>query len=775
MGFRPNLYLAQRTNYPFMRIFPVLLLVLLSSKALCQQLALVPKPQSVVVKPGSFLLTAQTPLIAATASEEKAAAIFNDYLRQFYGLTLPVRTGAANGAKGIRLRTRNFIKAPAKDAYQLTIGQQGVVIEGDTHAGTFYGLQTLLQLLPAEKDSGSVSLPFVTIEDAPRFAYRGMHLDVARHFFPVAFVKKYIDYIALHKMNYFHWHLTDDQGWRIEIKKYPLLTQVGGFRDGTIIGRYPGKGNDHTRYGGFYTQEEVKEVVRYAAERHITVVPEIEMPGHALAALSSYPFLGCPATGPYQVAQTWGVFDDVFCAGKDSTFAFLQDVLDEVVPLFPSPMVHIGGDECPKENWKHCPRCQDRIKKEGLKDEHELQSYFIQRMERYLNAKGKTIIGWDEILEGGLAPNAMVMSWRGEAGGIAAAKQNHKVIMTPGSHCYLDHSQSAQEDSVTFGGLTTLEKVYSYEPIPKELNAQQAKYILGAQSNLWTEYVRYPAKVEYQIFPRLSAMSEVLWSGKAQRNWPDFERRMNTQYKRYGLWGANYSVAYFAVKTVLAPAPGNNGLMLKMETKDKEATIQYGISGLHFAKNYTGPILLENTSEVTALVNRNGKIIDSSSLKIKFNKATGKQVTLSEPPAPNYPGSGAFTLVDGVINEKGMARTQEFIGYNGKTIIATIDLGTEQSISEVRVHALYASGSWIYPPQEVHVMVSTDGKNYQRMGTAREVMAKDPVKGYLGVVADAPVKARYVQVKAQAVEKISPNMAGAGQKGWMFLDEIEVL
>ncbi|OLY92977.1 hexosaminidase [Cnuella takakiae] len=759
-----------------MRIIPVLLLLLIfSCTATSQQVSIIPKPLSLTVKPGRFLLTANTPLIAATAGEEAGAKIFNEYLQQYYGFSLPISTSQNGGNKGIVLRTRNFIKAPDKDAYQLSVNQNGVSIEGDTHAGTFYGLQTLLQLLPVDKHQGDISIPLVQVQDAPRFDYRGMHLDVARHFFPISFVKKYIDYIALHKMNYFHWHLTDDQGWRIEIKKYPRLVEVGAYRDGTIIGHYPGKGNDQIRYGGYYTQEEIKEIVRYAAQRHITVVPEIEMPGHALAALTSYPNLGCPGTGPYQVAQTWGVFDDVFCAGNDSTFLFLQDVLDEVLPLFPSPYIHVGGDECPKENWIHCPRCQQRIKKEGLKDEHELQSYFIQRMEKYVNSKGRTIIGWDEILEGGLAPNAMVMSWRGEAGGIAAAKQKHQVIMTPGSHCYLDHSQSTQEDSVTFGGFTPVEKVYAYEPIPKELNAEQAKYIIGAQSNLWTEYIAYPLKVEYQIFPRMSAMSEVLWSAKGQRNWPEFEKRMQTQYKRYELWGANYSNAYFEIKAAIAPTKDNSGLLLQLESKDRQATVQYGISGLHFAKNYTAPVLIQQSGEVTALVNRNGKIIDSTTIKFRFNKATGKKVSLSEQPAPNYPGSGAFTLVDGVINEKGMDRTKEFIGYNGKTITATIDLGSPQDISEVRLHTLFASGSWIYPPQEMEVQVSTDGKTYQRMGSARELLAKDPVKGYLGVVIDAPVQARFVRVKAQAVQKIAEHMAGAGQKAWMFLDEIEVL
>jgi hexosaminidase len=366
---------------------------------------------------------------------------------------------------------------------------------------------------------------------------------VGRHFFPVDFIKKYIDYIALHKMNYFHWHLTEDQGWRIEIKKYPRLTEVGAYRDGTIIGHFPGKGNDSIRYGGFYTQEEIKEVVAYAAKRYITVIPEIEMPGHSSAALTSYPYLGCTG-GPYKVQQTWGVFEDVYCAGNDSVFTFLQDVIDEVITLFPSKYIHIGGDESPKTRWKSCPKCQKRIKDNNLKDEHELQSYFVQRMEKYINSKGRTIIGWDEILEGGLAPNAMVMSWRGEKGGIEAARQNHNVIMTPSSHVYLDHSQTKKEDSVTIGGFLPIQKVYSYEPVPKELTGEQAKHVFGAQANVWTEYMGSTQKVEYMLFPRLSALSEVLWSPAAQREWPDFEKRLPQQLKRYDLWKTNYSKAY---------------------------------------------------------------------------------------------------------------------------------------------------------------------------------------------------------------------------------------
>jgi hexosaminidase len=507
------------------------------------QINIIPQPASLVVPQvaGSFEIGKQTRIIAKEGGLQNSVHFLNDYLQQFYGFQLGTEKKIQNKSViylGIQ-KGNNGIEG----GYTLDVKKDGIYIHGNDEAGVFYGVQSLVQLLPLVK-ANSLAVPYVQIKDAPRFQYRGMHLDVGRHFFPVSFIKKYIDYLALHKMNYFHWHLTEDQGWRIEIKKYPGLTKVGGFRDGTIIGRYPGKGNDNLRYGGFYTQNEVKEIVKYAAERYITVIPEIEMPGHSSAALTAYPSLGCTG-GPYKVQQTWGVFNDVFCAGNESVFGFLQDVIDEVVTLFPSKYIHIGGDECPKESWKSCAKCQKRMKDNGLKDEHELQSYFIQRMEKYINSKGRTIIGWDEILEGGLAPNAVVMSWQGEKGGIEAAKQNHYVIMTPGSHVYLDHSQSKNEDSVTIGGYTTVQKIYSYEPVPKELPAANEKYVLGAQGNVWTEYMKYPSKVEYQIFPRMSALSEVLWSPKEVRSWERFEPRLQQQFKRYDLWKVHYSKAYF--------------------------------------------------------------------------------------------------------------------------------------------------------------------------------------------------------------------------------------
>ena len=532
-------------------------LFLYSAFSFAQEVNIIPQPVELIKNVGSFTITPKTILVVADKQDEASAEFLNNYLLTQYGFKLPVVKTATTNC--IKLKSLQNIDGLKGEGYHLESGAEGVLIEGNSAQGTFYGMQTLIQLLPVEKTK-SLVIASVKINDEPRFAYRGAMLDVGRHFFPVSFVKKYIDYLALHKLNYFHWHLTEDQGWRIEIKKYPNLTKVGAWRNGTIIGRYPGKGNDNKRDGGFYTQQQVKEIVQYATDRFITVIPEIEMPGHSSAAIAAYPMLSCfpnekielsdkmisekskqeLANGGIKLVQeTWGVFNDVY-APTEYTFKFLENVLDEVMALFPSKYIHVGGDESPKVAWKKSEFCQQLIKEKGLKDEHGLQSYFIQRMEKYINQKGRTLIGWDEILEGGLAPNAIVMSWRGEEGGIAAAKENHSVIMTPGSHVYLDHAQTKDQDSVTIGGYLILETVYSYEPVPKELNEQQAKYVMGAQGNVWTEYIAYPSKVEYMLFPRLSALSEVLWSPKEIKNWPAFQTKMATMVQRYKIWGTNY-------------------------------------------------------------------------------------------------------------------------------------------------------------------------------------------------------------------------------------------
>ena len=521
----------------------------------------IPKPLHLETGTGKFVVDASTKITGSEGLESETA-----YLAQMLNELSGTALEPAVGLDGdIVLKLDSGIRNP--EGYELVVEYNKVIISGQTPKGVFYAIQTLGQLLPVTmEEQMDLTLPVVSIKDSPRYTYRGMHLDVARHFYSVDFVKRYIDLIAFHKMNTFHWHLTEDQGWRIEIKKYPKLTEVGSWRNGTIKGRHPGTENDQERYGGFYTQEQIKEVVAYATSRHVTVIPEIELPGHSSAAIASYPYLSCfpeeptvvtndmmsirgkelQKTGTAKIVQeTWGVFDDVYCAGKETTFQFLEDVLAEVIALFPSQYIHIGGDECPKANWKRCPSCQKKMREEGLKDEQQLQSYFIQRIEKYLNYKGKQIIGWDEILEGGLAPNATVMSWRGIKGGIEAAEQGHDVIMTPGSHCYFDHYQVDEEnrdkEPLAIGGYTSVQKVYAYEPNPEELETDKRQHILGAQGNVWTEYMKTGSYVEYMILPRMTALSEVVWSPKAARNWEDFSNRLNSMRKRYDALRLNYA------------------------------------------------------------------------------------------------------------------------------------------------------------------------------------------------------------------------------------------
>ena len=518
-----------------------------------QEVSIIPKPVSLSVGEGKFALDRTTKIVAAETLTRQVTFL-NDYLKKFYGFTLNVTAASAGGSNAIVLANANKSN-PIPGAYKLNVSGKEINLTGDDPEGVFYGVQTLIQLLPPTAAS-SLAVPVVNITDAPRFAYRGMMLDVGRHFFGVDYVKKYIDFLAYHKINTFHWHLTEDQGWRIEIKKYPRLTEVGSCRNGTILGHHPGKGNDNTKDCGYYTQEQVKEIVKYAADRFITVIPEIELPGHSSAAIAAYPQLSCfpdeptkpskgvvdwagPQTGK-QVQQAWGIYSDVFCP-TEYTFKFLEGVLDEVIQLFPSKYIHIGGDECPKDSWKRSEFCQKLIKEMDLKDEHGLQSYFIGRIEKYLNSKGRDIIGWDEILEGGLAPNATVMSWRGEKGGIEAARQKHKVIMSPTTYVYFDYAQKKNEDSLVIGGFLPLDKVYNYNPLPAELTAEEQKYIIGAQANVWTEYMSNPRKVEYMIFPRMTALSEVLWTPQESKDWNDFTKRLATQFKRYDLWKANYS------------------------------------------------------------------------------------------------------------------------------------------------------------------------------------------------------------------------------------------
>jgi hexosaminidase len=777
--------------------------VLLASLALlytgmAQGITIIPQP-AVLKQPriaANFTITPATTIVLEGSGLENAANFFNAYLQRFYNYKLKIAATAAS-KNVIRLNYERMDNA-VEGAYTLTVNNNGVYIAGDNATGSFYGIQTLIQLLPVRNPKlknivTQLPIPYVSVQDHPRFAYRGLMLDAGRHFFPVDFVKKYIDYIALHKMNYFHWHLTEDQGWRIEIKKYPKLTTVGGFRNGTIIGRYPGKGSDDERYGGFYTQEEIKEVVKYAADRYITVIPELELPGHSSAAIAAYPQLSCfpdtataipanmisptskkeLAAGRVKLVQeTWGVHEDVF-APTEYTFNFLQDVLDEIMPLFPAKYVHIGGDECPKENWKKSAFCQNLIKEKGLKDEHGLQSYFIGRIEKYINSKGKQIIGWDEILEGGLAPNATVMSWRGEEGGIEAAKQNHDVIMTPGAYVYLDHSQTRKEDSVTIGGYLPLENVYKYEPIPAALTAEQAKHVLGAQGNVWTEYMANPQKVQYMIFPRLSALSEVLWSPKEKKNYTDFEKRLQTQFKRYELWNANYSKAYFDIEATIVPAAGNKGITWKLTTKIKDAGLQY-ISGSNDGKAipYTAPVAIEQSGTYAGMLLSKGAVISTTRQEFVVNKATGKEVKLTAEPAKNWPGNGgAFGLVNGAASDKGIS-SSEWLGWQGKNMELVIDLGTAQPLTNVQCHLLEQKGSWIYLPASVEAMVSADGNSFTSFGKTSNYTATS--MGMYNALINGSATARYIKIIANSFGTIPDGQAGSGNQAWLFADEVQV-
>ncbi|WP_276089048.1 beta-N-acetylhexosaminidase [Pedobacter sp. JY14-1] len=537
-----------------MKFSAILLLLALSLSVPCRSqslpqpaaVAIIPQPVELKLKNGlNFQLSNNTLILISDPELTKSADFLADYLLRYYHIHIGIAryTHNENRKNAIRfLRTASV--APHHDQYRLSVTSDVVELTASSDKGIFYGMQTMLQLLTLP-GNGQIrpEIPCAEVLDYPRFDYRGMHLDVSRHFFGTTFIKRYIDYLAFHKLNYFHWHLTDDHGWRIEIKKYPELTRIGAWRKGTIIGLYPGVGNDGKRYGGYYTQDEIKDIINYASDRYITVIPEIEMPGHSLSVLAAYPDLGTEPDKKYEVAQTWGIFNKFnnVLQPTEKTFRFLENVLTEVMDLFPSPYIHIGGDECSRIWWKRSPVSQQIIREKGLKDENDLQNYMINRIGKFVNSKGKTIIGWDEILEGSLQADAVVMSWRGEKGGIYGVKTKHRVIMTPENFLYFNHAQSVKEDSLTAAKYLPLSSVYNYDPVPNSLSPAEAGYIWGAQANLWTEYISNPSKAEYMLFPRLDALSELLWSPGKKRNYDDFLRRLRVQMKRYDAWGVNYN------------------------------------------------------------------------------------------------------------------------------------------------------------------------------------------------------------------------------------------
>ena len=770
-----------------------LLLTLAAGIVLCScgshdpQIAIVPYPNHLETGRGTYRVT-DRPVTCDSRTDERtqrAVVGFAARLATVTGGTNPVTVADEMPASGIRFVTDESLPA---EGYELNVDGEGIEVRASQFPGFLYALQSLEQLLPAAvygtepAPDAAWEVPCVKIADAPRFAYRGMHLDVARHFFSVDEVKRYIDVMAIHKLNTLHWHLTDDQGWRIEIKRYPELTAVGSIRKATVVRKEWGTYDD-TPYGGFYTQDEIRDVVEYAADRGVTVIPEIDLPGHMLAALTAYPELGCTG-GPYEVWGRWGVADDVLCPGREKTFEFLEGVLTEVMELFPSEYIHIGGDECPKVRWEKCPRCQAKIRQLGLKDdgehtaEHYLQSYVTDRIGKFLAQHGRRIIGWDEILEGRAPSDAVVMSWRGSEGGIAAAKLGHDVIMTPNSHFYFDYYQSLDTDAEPFGigGYIPMEQVYSYDPAFPELTPEQQKHILGVQANLWTEYVLSDEHLEYMLLPRLAALSEVQWCLPETKDWNRFigSFRMDEIYSQMGYEFAKH---IFGVTASYAVDPEKGGVVMTLTTQGG-APIRYTLDGSDPTASsplYKAPVTIGESCTFKAAALREGMQTPVYARKFDFNKATGRRIALNAAPTLKYTYGGASLLVDGYRGGP-VYSNGAWIGFLNEPLDVTIDMQGAKPYSAVTVESLVEKGEWVFPPSSVGVYLSDDGSEFTEaalMSVPQETAGSpDGVKPFKVLFPET--SARYLRVVARTVDPIPAWHGAAGQKAHMFVDEIIV-
>ncbi|GGI56537.1 beta-N-acetylhexosaminidase [Winogradskyella haliclonae] len=745
---------------------------------------IIPKPQSQEITQGKFLLSSDTHLIFDTELKP-AIRYWKSISESVFGLN----TGKSNTIKFVF-----DASISNSEMYKLKITPQEVTVRASSAKGAFYAIQSIIQLLPPEFisknfKSDGLYIRALEITDQPQFPYRGMHLDVSRHMYSVDFIKKYIDAMAMLKMNTFHWHLTDDQGWRVEIEKYPKLNEIASYRNETLIGHYNDQPHqfDGKRYGGFYTKAQIKDIVAYASERMITVIPEIEMPGHSQAVIAAYPELGC--TGEeVRVATKWGVFEHIFCP-KEETFKFLEDVLDEVLELFPSTYIHIGGDEAPKTQWKSSSYCQELIKAEGLKDEHELQNYFITRMEKYLNSKGRQIIGWDEILEGGLAPNATVMSWRGTNGAVEAAKSGHNVVMTPTSHCYFDYYQSDNEDEPTaIGGYLPLEKVYGFNPIPEELNAKESKYVMGAQGNVWTEYMPTEEQVEYMAFPRMLAMSEVVWSTSKNKNYKDFVSRLENFHKRLEVLDINYANHLYEIQGEMISDNGNS--FYKLETLTDGKDIRYTIDGSEPRLNseiYTSQISISESLIIKAAVFNSEKQLGKTfTQNINYHKAVGAKIIINKEPHKAYSGSGAEGLINGVSGSDSRYGDKEWLGFWGEDIEITIDLGEEKEINSIETRFYNGNGQWIYAPDMIKISTEEEHEKGEIEFQPLEpeiilhTWSKNPsIKIFKKEFLDEQrtyidFKVRYIKIGVPNYGTIPEGKQGSGNKAWTFIDEIIV-
>lgn len=738
---------------------------------------LIPKPSHLIMEKGAFSIKDDLKISLNKEDDElrNVAELLRMTIKESFNLDLPIVIGNTKG-RSIKIVCNT---APIEDeSYQLNINKKGIEIKSKTAKGAFYATQTLRQIFNSSEKKDNI--PLVEIKDSPRFKYRGMMLDVGRHLYSIDFIKTFIDQLAYHKLNVFHWHLTEDQGWRIEIKKYPNLTNVGSIRNQTIIG-HAGSSNvyDNLSYGGYYTQEEIKEIVKYAQERFVTVIPEIELPGHAQAALASYPSLGC-TEGPYEVATTFGVSDEVYCAGNDKVFSFLEGVLDEVIDLFPSEYIHIGGDECPKIRWEKCQKCQSRIKNEKLHNEHELQSYFITRIEKYLNTKGKKIIGWDEILEGGLAPNATVMSWRGISGGIEAAQQNHNVIMSPNTHVYFDHYQGdPNNEPLAIGGMLPIKRVYDFEPVPNDLSKEQQKYIIGAQANVWSEYMKTEENVEYMVFPRIDALSEVLWTQKENKDWEDFKFRLFHRLNDYDKLGLNYAKHILNPEIEMVSDFENSLMKVNISTANPNARIYYSLNGETPTKNsiqYQGSFILDHSAEVKAVSIYNGKESNIVVKPFSKNVATTKKIKLLTAPEKRFIPFGEKVLTDG-LRGGNKYDNGAWVGYNEGNIEMIIDLKDKQIFNVVTIGNLINKGLWIFAAKSVEIYSSNDDSNYTLLAK-KELFDEQQINIEDGIINHTiPFKkteARYVKMIIERVKTLPKWHPGKGGNAYLFIDEVMI-
>lgn len=757
----------------------LLLLLLIAPLLVLSQINIIPQPVHLEAGQGNFIIDRQTSVSTGKYKTLHPAAHFLiNHIREISGIEVPMHKKAGSHSIELSLAT---IKDIGEEGYLLTVSPTRISIQANTPAGIIYGIQSILQTLPAIRTNEVLKVPAMEIKDYPRFSWRGMHLDVCRHFFSPDFIKEYIDLLATYKLNRFHWHLVDDQGWRIEIKQYPLLTEVGAWRvDYTDIpwnARPQAKPGEPATYGGYYTQEQIRDIVKYAQLRNVTIVPEIEMPGHVASAIAAYPYLSC--TQQKQLPLTGGNYEGMasnYCAGNDSVFTFLENVLTEVMGLFPSKYIHIGGDEVNKTSWMHCPKCQKRIKTEGLKDVNELQSYFIKRIEKFVNSKGRQIIGWDEILEGGLAPGATVMSWRGESGGIAAAKMHHHVIMTPGDPLYFDHYQGdPATEPLAIGGFNPLKKVYAYNPIPEELNKEQAQYILGAQANLWAEFITTVAQVEYMVLPRMPALSEVDWTPLKKKDWEDFQIRLQSHFDKWDALGINYSKGNFKVN--IQPVSGNGQLKAVLSTDIYKGVVHYTTNGDPPTVNsmaYTQPISIDSTMIIKAItvVNGRNRSLLPSLQHFVMHKAIGEEVAYLNPVSPYYQAEGPNILTDGVRGTENIHKYWH--GFSQKDLVATLEFPEATSIHSIAIGFLQKYRDWIMLPQSVTFEISEDGSNFREVAVVpndQPANTEFAIKDFTATFPATKVKAIRIHAKNGLLPEGHP---GVGKPGWLFADEIIV-